>query len=69
LAPFKCSFEELKEGIINMNEDMLTIESTQALYASVPTDEEMENIKEFLKNNDQELLGKAEQFFIIVHSS
>lgn len=51
-----------------MNPEILTLESTQALYASVPTDEEMENIKEFLKNNEQELLGKAEQFFIIVRN-
>jgi hypothetical protein len=41
LAQFKCTLDELKDGIINMNADLLTLETTQALYVSVPTDEEV----------------------------
>ncbi len=48
LAQFKCTFEELRDGIINMRPDILTVEGTQALYVSAPIEEEVIDVWVYL---------------------
>ena len=45
---------------------MFELGTLKALETFVPTEEEMEQIKDYLKNGDIKMLGKAEQFFVLV---
>lgn len=54
------------DGIIKLDESMFELGTLKALETFVPTDEEMEQIKDYLKTGDIKMLGKAEQFFVLV---
>jgi hypothetical protein len=65
LSGFKQSYAEIKQGIIDFDEDSLSIENLMMLRQFAPTNEEMET----LRNNteDVNILGKPEQLFLEVH--
>lgn len=54
------------DGIIKLDEIMFELGTLKALETFVPTEEEMEQIKDYLKTGDIKMLGKAEQFFVLV---
>ena len=47
---------------------MFELGTLRALETFVPTEEEMEQIKDYLKTGDIKMLGKAEQFFVLVRN-
>lgn len=51
---------------MRLDESMFELGTLKALEQYVPTEEEMEQIKDYLKNGDIKMLGKAEQFFVLV---
>lgn len=62
----KATLEEIRDGIIKLDEAMFELGTLKALETFVPTDEEMEQIKDYLKTGDIKMLGKAEQFFVLI---
>jgi hypothetical protein len=57
-----------RDGIISLDETMFELGTLKALETFVPTEEEMEQIKDYLKTGDIKMLGKAEQYFVLVSS-
>ncbi len=45
---------------------MFELGTLKALEQFLSTEEEMEQIKDYLKTGDVKMLGKAEQFFVLV---
>jgi len=56
--------ESMRDGIIRMDQALLTLESTERLLELVPTHEEVNVVTTF--NGDMTKLGKVENFFLVV---
>ncbi len=57
----KLSHSEIKAAILNLDEDKLSIDNLRALKQFLPTEEELEQIREF--DGDFNSLGNPEKYF------
>eukprot|EP00742_Colponemidia_sp_Colp-10_P015565 GILJ01017777.1.p1 GENE.GILJ01017777.1~~GILJ01017777.1.p1 ORF type:complete len:492 (-),score=79.56 GILJ01017777.1:28-1359(-) len=62
LSRFQMTYSGIRDAIVNMDEDALTLDDLWSLMALVPTKQEMEPILAYTGEVDK--LGKAERFFI-----
>ncbi|KAF2072641.1 hypothetical protein CYY_006043 [Polysphondylium violaceum] len=68
LSKFKCTIEEMKNGICMLDESLFNIETLKALETYLPTEEDMEAIRDYLKNGELKMLTKAEHFLLDLDS-
>ncbi|KYQ92010.1 actin binding protein [Tieghemostelium lacteum] len=69
LSKFKCSLNDIKNAIYTLDEELFTLESLKGLEQHLPTEEDMEAIRDFLKqNSDTKLLAKPEQFLLEIET-
>ncbi|EGG13416.1 actin binding protein [Cavenderia fasciculata] len=64
LSKFKCTIPEIKNAIYTLDEEILNVETLKLLDQYLPTDEDMESIKDYLKTGELKMLSKAEHFLI-----
>jgi len=62
LSRFKVSHSEIRKGIMELNDNVLSIENLNALVSFVPTSEEMELLIEY--EGDKTHLGLPEKFYL-----
>eukprot|EP01132_Coremiostelium_polycephalum_P005576 gene5576-6942_t len=67
LSKFKCEITEIKDSIFTLDEEVFTIESLKQLEQYLPTEEDMEAIRDYLKNGEMKMLAKPEQFLYDLH--
>ncbi|EGC39081.1 hypothetical protein DICPUDRAFT_148204 [Dictyostelium purpureum] len=68
LSKFKCQIEDIKTALYTLDEEVFNIETLKQLEQYLPTDEDMEAIKDYLKNGELKMLTKAEQFLLEMES-
>ena len=65
LRTVKRDNDEIRDAIVEMDEELLTPEVLPQMIESLPTDEERTIVTGWLKNNDDiDRLAKAERFFV-----
>ena len=64
MSQFKVPYAQIREAIIELDENFLYGDIPSKLVECVPTKEEIDLVTEFQGNYEQ--LGKAEQFFLEV---
>lgn len=62
LGRFKLSFAEVRQAIMELDEDALTEQQTKSILNVVPTEEEVATLKGY--SGDVAQLGRAERFFM-----
>ena len=66
LSRFKMTHEQIRDAIWDLDSAQLTLERTQTLVKLIPTQEEMEQLKDH--EADIQTLGNTERFFLTVGS-
>ncbi|EKX54110.1 hypothetical protein GUITHDRAFT_63706, partial [Guillardia theta CCMP2712] len=66
LSKFRCSLRKIREAVVELDADVLTLDDVASLKQYVPTDEEMEMLRAF--DGDARDLGIAERFFLEILS-
>jgi hypothetical protein len=61
LAQFRISFKDIREAVLELDEDMLDAETVEKMIPAAPTAEEMTEIKAYAGALSK--LGKPEQYF------
>eukprot|EP01114_Cavostelium_apophysatum_P006944 TRINITY_DN1855_c0_g1_i3.p1 TRINITY_DN1855_c0_g1~~TRINITY_DN1855_c0_g1_i3.p1 ORF type:complete len:1275 (+),score=435.86 TRINITY_DN1855_c0_g1_i3:56-3826(+) len=67
LNTFKKENHEIRRAILEMDESVLSADAIQLLLESIPKDDEIALIQNYLKEGDPQNLGNAEKFFVVVH--
>jgi len=62
LSRFKMSYEELRDAVMNFNDNVLSLEMIDVLCEILPQPEEMKLVKSYTGNIDR--LGDVEKFFL-----
>jgi len=61
LARIKMPYPEIKQALLEIDDEKLTVENLRAIRQHVPTTEELELVKEY--DGDMAMLGNPERYF------